>query len=150
MVSVAISRIILNRCICNLLAIWLALCIRLDRATSTRAISDRALRRCDLGVYASLRCQFLRDSLAEGRRLGKTIFIYLTHHLDEGCNDWSVLQAWCPFSSHALGISWPSGPRDSNGRGLSLATFSLQIRGEFCLLCWGLAASNTDNCTQKT
>lgn len=41
---------------------------------------------------AGLECRYLRDSLAEGRRRGKTIFIYLTHHFNKACDDWSLIQ----------------------------------------------------------
>lgn len=36
-------------------------------------------------------CRFLRDSLEHGRKLGKTVFIYATHHAGKACDDWSLL-----------------------------------------------------------
>jgi len=37
-------------------------------------------------------CAFLRDSLADGRSLGKTIFVYVTHDFKRACSDWSLMQ----------------------------------------------------------
>jgi len=46
----------------------------------------------DAEAAHDVECSFLRDSLAHGRRLNKTVFIYLTHHFLPGCNDWSLIQ----------------------------------------------------------
>mmetsp|Transcript_51891 Transcript_51891/g.123501 ORF Transcript_51891/g.123501 Transcript_51891/m.123501 type:complete len:646 (+) Transcript_51891:117-2054(+) len=57
-------------------------------------------------------CRFLRDSLAHGRRLGKRVFIYLTHHVKEGCTDWSILQQldiWIYGHRHNAWQSVPHG-----------------------------------------
>eukprot|EP00927_Polykrikos_kofoidii_P068984 TRINITY_DN6435_c0_g1_i1.p1 TRINITY_DN6435_c0_g1~~TRINITY_DN6435_c0_g1_i1.p1 ORF type:complete len:565 (+),score=78.10 TRINITY_DN6435_c0_g1_i1:101-1795(+) len=50
-------------------------------------------------------CAFLRESLAEGRRLGKTVFVYATHNFDRGCDDWDLIKqvdVWMHGHSHTL------------------------------------------------
>mmetsp|Transcript_10187 Transcript_10187/g.22382 ORF Transcript_10187/g.22382 Transcript_10187/m.22382 type:complete len:600 (+) Transcript_10187:39-1838(+) len=57
-------------------------------------------------------CRFLEDSIAHGRRLQKTIFIYLTHDIAEGCQDWAVLQQidlWLYGHKHNAWQSVPHG-----------------------------------------
>mmetsp|Transcript_39695 Transcript_39695/g.84858 ORF Transcript_39695/g.84858 Transcript_39695/m.84858 type:complete len:580 (-) Transcript_39695:71-1810(-) len=49
-------------------------------------------------------CSFLRDSLEQGKRLGKTVFIYVTHNFAGSCDDWSLLQqvdVWIAGHRHA-------------------------------------------------
>lgn len=41
---------------------------------------------------AEVECNFLRDSIAHGRSLGKTVFIYMTHHFRRSCYDWSLIR----------------------------------------------------------
>jgi len=53
---------------------------------------------------AAVECRFLRDSLAEGRRLGKTVFVYMTHNFARTCNDWTLLQqldVWITGHKHS-------------------------------------------------
>mmetsp|Transcript_31416 Transcript_31416/g.73683 ORF Transcript_31416/g.73683 Transcript_31416/m.73683 type:complete len:581 (-) Transcript_31416:98-1840(-) len=50
-----------------------------------------------------IECRFLRDSLNEGRKLGKTVFIYLTHSFERTCDDWSLikqLDVWITGHKH--------------------------------------------------
>eukprot|EP00927_Polykrikos_kofoidii_P078589 TRINITY_DN75391_c0_g1_i1.p1 TRINITY_DN75391_c0_g1~~TRINITY_DN75391_c0_g1_i1.p1 ORF type:complete len:603 (-),score=96.68 TRINITY_DN75391_c0_g1_i1:54-1862(-) len=39
-----------------------------------------------------LECRFVAASIANARRLGKRIFVYMTHHFDKGCTDWNIMQ----------------------------------------------------------
>jgi len=64
---------------------------------------------------AQAECNFLSDSLAYGRSLGKTIFIYVTHWFQKGCNDWSLIQqidVWIYGHDHAM---WQSPPLSDDG-----------------------------------
>eukprot|EP00927_Polykrikos_kofoidii_P020300 TRINITY_DN1959_c1_g1_i3.p1 TRINITY_DN1959_c1_g1~~TRINITY_DN1959_c1_g1_i3.p1 ORF type:complete len:580 (+),score=80.02 TRINITY_DN1959_c1_g1_i3:37-1740(+) len=37
-------------------------------------------------------CAFLQDSLFEGRRAGKTVFVYATHDFNRACDDWDLIK----------------------------------------------------------
>jgi len=40
----------------------------------------------------STECAFLRDSIKNGRKMGKTVFVYMTHHFNQNpCSDWSLI-----------------------------------------------------------
>eukprot|EP00928_Gymnodinium_smaydae_P085998 TRINITY_DN6976_c1_g1_i1.p1 TRINITY_DN6976_c1_g1~~TRINITY_DN6976_c1_g1_i1.p1 ORF type:complete len:585 (+),score=46.59 TRINITY_DN6976_c1_g1_i1:141-1757(+) len=39
----------------------------------------------------NLHCRFLSDSLRKGKELGKSVFVYITHYLQDYCRDWSLL-----------------------------------------------------------
>ncbi|CAK9101735.1 unnamed protein product [Durusdinium trenchii] len=59
-----------------------------------------------------LECRFLRDSLAEGRRLKKSIFVYVTHDFQHACKDWSLISAidvWITGHKHLYWQSEASG-----------------------------------------
>lgn len=59
----------------------------------------------------TLECRFLRDSLEEGRRLKKSIFIYMTHNFAKACKDWSLirqLDVWITGHKHSRWQSEPS------------------------------------------
>lgn len=40
----------------------------------------------------AIECAFLRDSLAHGRKLGKAIFIYVTHDFNRACDNWELIK----------------------------------------------------------
>ncbi|CAJ1394335.1 unnamed protein product [Effrenium voratum] len=59
-----------------------------------------------------LECRFLKDSLAEGKRLGKTVFVYMTHDFDKACTDFSLmsqLDVWISGHKHLYWQSEKSG-----------------------------------------
>eukprot|EP00929_Paragymnodinium_shiwhaense_P083573 TRINITY_DN44595_c0_g1_i1.p1 TRINITY_DN44595_c0_g1~~TRINITY_DN44595_c0_g1_i1.p1 ORF type:complete len:565 (-),score=90.10 TRINITY_DN44595_c0_g1_i1:316-2010(-) len=62
----------------------------------------------------ALECQFLADSLAHGRSLGKTVFIYVTHAFDKGCSDWDLISQvdlWIYGHKHTI---WQSADQSSH------------------------------------
>eukprot|EP00747_Dinoflagellata_sp_TGD_P128212 gnl/TRDRNA2_/TRDRNA2_174496_c0_seq2.p1 gnl/TRDRNA2_/TRDRNA2_174496_c0~~gnl/TRDRNA2_/TRDRNA2_174496_c0_seq2.p1 ORF type:complete len:628 (+),score=67.36 gnl/TRDRNA2_/TRDRNA2_174496_c0_seq2:70-1953(+) len=54
--------------------------------------ADSADAMSSVAQAEGVECAFLRDSLSHGRSLGKTVFIYMTHHIKNACQDWSLLQ----------------------------------------------------------
>jgi len=59
---------------------------------SPRWNGDTPTEATDAMLEPSVECSFLEDSLSHGRSLGKTIFIYSTHHFSMACNDWSLIR----------------------------------------------------------
>lgn len=60
----------------------------------------------------ALECRFLHESLQEGRRQKKSIFVYLTHHFQKACKDWNLisqLDVWITGHKHLFWQSEASG-----------------------------------------
>lgn len=64
----------------------------LSGATSLHWNGDTPAHASDAMLWPDIECEFLQSSLAHGRSLGKTIFIYVTHHFNKACNDWSLIR----------------------------------------------------------
>jgi len=53
---------------------------------------DTPVESADAPAVPQVECDFLRDSLAHGRSLGKTVFIYMTHDFNRACSDWELIR----------------------------------------------------------
>merc|ERR1719265_1239787 len=53
---------------------------------------DTPVESGDAPLDPGIECEYIRDSLNSGRKMGKTVFIYVTHHFSRSCNDWSVIR----------------------------------------------------------
>lgn len=60
----------------------------------------------------TMECEFLEASLEHGRSLGKTIFVYMTHHFGKPCEDWELLRqidVWLMGHKHNIWQSAANG-----------------------------------------
>lgn len=73
---------------------------------------DTPAESTDAKATPGLECEFLRDSLAHGRSLGKTVMVYMTHHFNDACDDWGLIQqvdVWIYGHKHSSWVSTEAG-----------------------------------------
>jgi len=71
---------------------------------------DHAKPSADTSIGSDAECAFLQDSLAHGRSLGFTVFVYYTHNLENlKCTQLvNQIDAWIYGHAHSIGQSVPS------------------------------------------